>query len=70
MRVSYITDGYGNQSAVIIPIADWNALNERLTKIQNKLKILTGLEDAVDEVNLAREGNLELKTLKDFLDEN
>lgn len=70
MRVSYITDGYGNQSAVVIPIADWNALNERLTKIQNKLKILTGLEDAVDEVNLAREGNLELKTLKDFLDEN
>ncbi|HCE57583.1 MAG TPA: hypothetical protein DER09_07155 [Prolixibacteraceae bacterium] len=70
MRVRYITDGYGNQSAVVIPIADWNALNERLTKIQNKLKILTGLEDAVDEVNLAREDKLELKTLRDFLDEN
>lgn len=70
MRVSYITDGYGNQSAVVIPISDWNALNERLKKIQNKLKILTGLEDAVDEVNLAREDKLELKTLRDFLDEN
>lgn len=70
MRVSYITDGYGNQSAVVIPISDWNALNERLKKIQNKLKILTGLEHAVDEVNLAREDKLELKTLRDFLDEN
>ena len=70
MNVSYITDRYGNQSAVVIPIAEWKALNEQLTKIQNKLKVLTGLEKAVEEVNLANEGKLKLKTLKDFLDEN
>lgn len=66
MSVSYITDINGNQSAVVIPIAEWKAMNERLTKNQNKLKILTGLKEAVEEVNRAKEGKLELKTLKDF----
>jgi hypothetical protein len=38
--------------------------------MKRKLEILTGLEEAVEEVNMAKEGKLKLKSLKDFLDEN
>lgn len=70
MNVNYITDKKGNQSAVIIPIDEWNDLLKQFSKMKRKLEILTGVEDAVDEVNMAREGKIELKSFKDFLDEN
>ncbi len=70
MNINYITDSYGKQSAVIIPIDDWKLINDKLIKIQNKLKILTGLKEAVDEVRQAQEGKIELQSFKDFLDEN
>lgn len=70
MNVSYITDRYGKQSAVVVPIAEWEEIMESLTKMKRKLEILTGLKEAVEEVNMAKEGKLKLKSLKDFLDEN
>jgi PHD/YefM family antitoxin component YafN of YafNO toxin-antitoxin module len=70
MNINYITDSYGKQSAVIIPIDDWKLMNDKLIKIENKLKILTGLKDAIEEVHQAREGKIELQSFKDFLDEN
>ncbi len=70
MNVSYITDRYGKQSAVVVPIAEWEEIMESLAKMKRKLEILTGLKEAVEEVNMAKEGKLKLKSLKDFLDEN
>ena len=70
MNINYITDSYGKQSAVIVPIADWEEIMERLAKMKRKLEILAGLEEAVEEVNMAKEGKLKLKSLKEFLDEN
>ena len=70
MNVNYITDKKGKQLAVIIPIDDWNDLLNQFSKMKRKLQILTGLGDAVDEVNMVREGKIELKSFKDFLDEN
>jgi hypothetical protein len=32
--------------------------------------VLTGLEEAVDEVNLIKEGKKQAKSLTEFLDEN
>ena len=70
MNVSYITDRYGKQSAVVVPIAEWEEIMESLAKMKRKLEILTGLKEAVEEVKMAKEGKLKLKSLKDFLDEN
>ena len=70
MNVNYITDGYGNQSAIVIPIDEWNKLIRKHNKLKRKLEILMGLENAVQEVNMVKEGKLKLKSFKDFLDEN
>jgi PHD/YefM family antitoxin component YafN of YafNO toxin-antitoxin module len=70
MNINYITDSYGKQSAVIVPIADWEEIMERLAKMKRKLEILAGLEEAVEEVNMVKEGKVKLKSFKEFLDEN
>lgn len=70
MNVNYITDRYGKQSAVVVPIDEWNNFLDRFSKMKKKLEILTGLEEAVEEVNLVNEGTLTPKSLKEFLDEN
>lgn len=70
MNVNYITDSYGKQSAVIVPIAEWKEIMESLVKMKRKIEILTGLKEAVEEVNMAKEGKLKLKSFKEFLDEN
>ncbi|HSM48500.1 MAG TPA: hypothetical protein VK872_11835, partial [Draconibacterium sp.] len=66
MNVSYITDRFGKQSAVIVPIAEWEEIMESQSKMKRKLEILTGLKEAVQEVNLVKEGKLKLKSFKDF----
>ena len=70
MNVSYITDISGKQSAVIVPIAEWEEIMESQANMKRKLEILTGLKEAVEEVNMVKEGKLKLKSFKDFLDEN
>lgn len=70
MNVNYITDRYGKQSAVVVPIDEWNNFLDRFSKMKKKLEILTGLEEAVEEVNLVNKGTLTPKSLKEFLDEN
>jgi|APIni6443716594_1056825.scaffolds.fasta_scaffold2762385_1 PHD/YefM family antitoxin component YafN of YafNO toxin-antitoxin module len=70
MNINYITDSYGKQSAVVVPIADWEEIMEKLAKMKRKLEILAGLEEAVEEINMAKEGKVKLKSFKEFLDEN
>lgn len=70
MNVSYVVDDEGKESAVIVPIGQWKEFLEKFSKMKNKLKVLTGLEEAVDEVDLIREGKKQSMTLNDFLDEN
>ena len=70
MDVNYITDKDGNQSAVVVPIKQWKSFMDRISKMKKKLEILSGMEDAVEEVNLLKEGKKQSKSLTDFLDEN
>jgi len=70
MKVSYVTDRYGKQSAVIVPIVEWNEFMDRFSKLERKLEILVGLENAVEEVNMVKEGKIKPKSFKEFLDEN
>lgn len=70
MDINYIIDEKGNQSAVVVPIKQWEKFMDRFSKMKNKLEMLTGLEEAIDEVNLIKEGKRKPKSLTDFLDEN
>ncbi len=70
MNVNYITDNDGKQSAVIVPIGEWENFVKKYNKIKNKLAILTGLQNAVEEVKLIQTGKKKGKTLREFLDEN
>jgi tetrahydromethanopterin S-methyltransferase subunit G len=70
MNVNYIVDEKGKHSAVIVPIDEWDELISKFEKLNRKVKVLSGLEKAVDEVSLIRAGKKEGKLFKTFLDEN
>lgn len=68
MTLNYITDTQGNQSAVVVPIEEWTKFVERYEKLKNKLNILTGIQNAIDEVNQIKAGKKKGKSLREFLD--
>ncbi len=70
MEVSYVSDVKGNQTAVIIAIDEWQRLLEKQKKLKAKLDVLTGLQEAVHEVNLIKGKKSKKRTLREFLDEN
>ncbi len=70
MSVKYITDGNGKQSAVIVPLKEWVQINEKNEKLKNKLKVLTGMKDAINEVKSIKKQKKKGKSLSQFLDEN
>lgn len=67
--IQYVTDAEGEQNAVIIPIDEWNKLQDKYRKLKNKLDVLKGLQEAVEEVNDIKKGKKKGKTLEELLDE-
>ena len=70
MTLQYITNQKGKQSAVLISLDDWNKFQEKYEKLKNKLNILTGIQDALEEVKQIKTGKKKGKTLRQFLDGN
>lgn len=70
LPLKYITDENGEQTAVVVPLKKWNNLNEKYRKLQNKLTVLTGIEDGLKQVAEARKTGKKLQSLSDFLNEN
>ncbi len=66
----YMIDEKGDKTSVLVPIKTWQKMNQAYTKLQNKLKILTGIKDAFAEVKEAKKTGKKLQTLKDFLRES
>ena len=70
MSVQYITDEKGKQTAVIVPIEEWKELKAEHEKLLNKLEILSGLQEALKEVQEIKQGNRKKgRTLGEFLNE-
>lgn len=56
MKLQYIVDEKGLNSAVIVSIEDFNKINNENKLLKKKLKILTGLNEALDEVEEIKKG--------------
>jgi PHD/YefM family antitoxin component YafN of YafNO toxin-antitoxin module len=75
MILQYITDDSGQKNAVLLPIKDWENLQNELKELQilrqykEKYLFLEGLKEAMIEVKQHNEGKIKLQTAKDFLNE-
>lgn len=76
MNLQYISDNRGKTMGVFIPIQEWEGLKSRFKGLeelelgeQSKEEILQGLQQAVEEMNLVKQGKLKARDAKDLLNE-
>jgi hypothetical protein len=68
--LKYIVDETGQKTSVLVPVKVWEDLNNNYQKLQEKLKILNGIQQGLAEVNQARKTGKKLQTMKEFLSES
>jgi len=66
--IKMTTDPSGNQT-VVIPLADWENIQQDMKELAECRAIKSGLKSALLEVEAIKNGELPRKTLKSFLDE-
>jgi hypothetical protein len=76
MNLQYISDNRGKTTGVFIPIQEWEGLKTKFKGLeeeelgeQSKEEILQGLQQAVEEMNLVKQGKLKARDAKDLLNE-
>jgi len=69
MNIQIIKNPTGTLQSVVIPYQEWKKYELQNLKIKNKLEVLKGLQQAVEEVKEIRKGKRKGKTLKQFLNE-
>jgi guanylate kinase len=76
MNLQYILDSRGKTTGVFIPIQEWEGLKARLKGLeeeelgeQSTEEILQGLQQAVEEMNLVKQGKLIASDAKELLNE-
>ncbi len=65
--LKYMVDKNGDKTSVLVPLKIWEKINEDYSKLQNKLKVLTGIKEGLVEIQDAKKTGKKLQTLKDFL---
>jgi uncharacterized protein YpuA (DUF1002 family) len=68
--LQYMVDENGEKISVLVPLKTWEKINQDYHKLQNKLNVLTGIKDGLNEVLEAKKSGKKLQTLKDFLRES
>lgn len=76
MNLQYISDNRGKTTGIFIPIQEWEVLKSKFKGLedvelgeQSKTEILQGLQQAVEEMNLVKQGKLKARDAKDLLNE-
>ena len=76
MNLQYISDNRGKTTGVFIPIQEWEGLKSQFKGLeevelaeQSKEEILQGLQQAVEEMNLVKQGKLKARDAKELLNE-
>lgn len=67
IALKYIVDESGQKTSVLVPVKVWEDLNANYQKLQNKLNVLSSIQEGLKEVQAARRTGKKLQTLKDFL---
>ncbi len=73
MDIQYITDKEGRKNAVQLPLEEWKKIQkdlEELKRLRNKKQFLSELAEAVEEMKLIKDGQLQARNAEDFLDEH
>ncbi|MEO5648849.1 MAG: hypothetical protein ABIR03_02870 [Ginsengibacter sp.] len=68
--LKYMIDKNGDKTSVLVPLKVWEKINQDYTRLQNKLKVVTGIKEALNEVKEAEKSGEKLQTLNDFLHES
>ena len=63
-------DEKGDKTSFLVPLKTWVRINQDYNKLQNKLKVLTGIKEGFSEVKEAKKSGKKLQTLKEFLRES
>jgi len=72
MNIQYITDIQGQNSAVQLPLKDWEQIQKdlvELKRLRSKKLFLTELAEAVEEMKQIREGKKQARNAEEFLNE-
>ena len=48
--LKYMVDEKGDKTSVLVPIKTWEKINQDYSKLQNKLKVLTGIKEGLAEI--------------------
>lgn len=68
--LTYIVDEKGKKTSVLVPLKTWEKITTDYSQLQNKLRVLTGIKDGLNEIKDAKRSGKKLQTLKDFLRES
>ena len=69
-KLKYMVDENGDKTSVLVPFKTWERLNNDYSNLQNKIKVLTGIKEGINEVHQAKKSGKKLQTLKDHLNES
>ncbi len=68
-NIKYIVDGTGKRQEVVLPFSLWERMLADLETLQEKQRLLLGLQQACREVKLPQQGILPEQTLAEFINE-
>ena len=52
--LKYMVDENGDKTSVVVPLKTWEKINNEYASLQNKLKVLTGITNGLNEVEEAQ----------------
>jgi hypothetical protein len=68
-NIKYIVDGTGKRQEVVLPFSLWERMLSDLETLQEKQRLLLGLQQACREIKLQQQGGLPEQTLEEFINE-
>ena len=64
--LKYMVDEKGDKTSVLVPIKTWEKINQDYSKLQNKLKVLTGIKEGLAEIREAKKKREKVANSKRF----
>ena len=68
--IKYMIDANGEKTSVMVPLKTWERINAEYSKLQNKIRVFTGINEGLAEIKVAKKTGRKLQNLKDFLRES